>query len=87
VPLAGAWEGTFSQLYEKDVVDEDAFMGWKDDVANKTPGKQTAIMNTLRWFEWLSTADEPEEDDDEDDSSVEEALKDVVRPNNSTRLR
>lgn len=81
----GVWEAAFMKLYDKDIIEEDAFIAWKDDVSDKTPGKQTALLNTVRWFEWLTSADS--EDEDDENSSVEEALKDIVRPDNSRLLR
>jgi hypothetical protein len=73
------------KLYSDDIVPEEAFNAWKDENRASVPGKTTALINSVRFFEFLATAEE--EDDDEEDSEVEEALKDVVRPNNKASLR
>ena len=75
------------KLYEEDIVEEEAFWAWKDDSTHsQVPGKQRALVNSVRFFGWLQEA-VAEDDEDDEDSEVEEALKDVVRPNNASKLR
>ena len=75
------------KFYEEDIIEEEAFWAWKDDSSHShIPGKQRSLVNSVRFFNWLLEA-AAAEDDEEEDSEVEEALKDVVRPNNSAKLR
>ncbi|CAN0264293.1 unnamed protein product, partial [Phaeothamnion confervicola] len=59
----------FMWLYHGEVCEDEAYEAWKDDLADKTPGKTTAIVQTLKWFEWLETVEE-EDDDEEDDEDA-----------------
>ena len=75
-------EMIFRSLYNEDIIEEDAFIEWKDDVGNPTPGKMKAIIQvkllssslvhhwelfqTTEWLVWLEEAEE-EEDDEEDE--------------------
>lgn len=75
------------KLYEEDIIDEAHFWSWKDDSSHPgVPGKMKALVNSVRFFNWLVESAAGEEEDEED-SEVEEALKDVVRPNNAKQLR
>ena len=75
------------KLYEEDIVDEADFWAWKDDSSHPTvPGKMKALVNSVRFFNWLQESAAGDEEE-ETDSEVEEALKDVARPNNSKALR
>ncbi len=73
------------KLYEEEIIDEPAFWAWKDD-RRDTAGKSKALIDAVRFFTWLEEA-AADEDEGEEDSEVEEALKDIVRPNNSNKLR
>ena len=87
VRATGLLDGLFMKLYEEDIVEEEAFWAWKDDSTHSDiPGKQRALVNSVRFFNWLQESAAADEEDEED-SEVEEALRDVVRPNNSTKLR
>ena len=57
----------FFQLYDVDVVFEDAYSVWREDVDNETPGKQQALFQVQEFLNWLETAAE----DDVDDSDTE----------------
>lgn len=74
----------FECLYDNDIIMEDALRAWRDDIRNTTPGHDRALMQTEPWFEWLDNA---EEEDNDDEDNEEEELKDVFKPNNSSRLR
>ena len=73
------------KLYNDDVVQEEAFLNWKDENRITVAGKNNALFNSVRFFEFLENAEE--ESDEDEDSEVEEALKDIVRPNNKASLR
>jgi len=55
----------FVALYEADIVDESAFLNWKEDVNDTYPGKGKALFQVNQWLTWLEEA-ESEEEDDED---------------------
>ncbi|CAM9717121.1 unnamed protein product [Chrysoparadoxa australica] len=57
----------FMFLYHKDVCEEDAYLEWKDDVNDSVPGKTTAIIQTMFFFEWLEAEEEEEESDEEEE--------------------
>lgn len=52
----------FFQLYNVDVVFEDAYGVWREDVTNETPGKEQALFQVNEFLQWLDTAAEDEED-------------------------
>ena len=84
---AGLLDGLFMKMYEEDIIEEEAFWAWKDDSSHEhITGKQKALVNSVRFFNWLQEAAAADESEAED-SEVEEALKDIVRPNNSAKLR
>lgn len=57
----------FYKLYDEDVVFEDAFEFWREDVDNPTPGKMKALVQVNEFLHWLATAQEDGgEEDDED---------------------
>jgi hypothetical protein len=50
-------------LSAQELCEEEAYSEWKDDVKDTTPGKQTAIIQTLTFFAWLEQEDASEEED------------------------
>ncbi|KAK4538383.1 hypothetical protein CDCA_CDCA17G4408 [Cyanidium caldarium] len=57
--------GIFQALYDADVVSEEAFDRWREDVTDITPGKTKALFQVNAFLTWLREADE-EEDEQED---------------------
>lgn len=55
----------FVTLYELDVVDEHAFIAWKEDVNDSYPGKGKALFQVNQWLTWLEEAESEEEEEDE----------------------
>jgi len=55
--MQGLCTAAFRTLYEDDLVEEDAFFRWKDDLKDKSDGKQEAIMDTFQWLKWLEEAE------------------------------
>lgn len=76
------------QLYQNDVLGEEAFFAWRDDTIDRsTPGKEKALQQSSQFFDYLEQSDNEDEDDEEDeDNEVNAALKGVPKPNNSSRL-
>jgi MIF4G domain/eIF4-gamma/eIF5/eIF2-epsilon len=50
----------FQQLYDDDLVDEETFLLWKEDVGESTKiaGKSEAVLGSSAFFQWLATADD-----------------------------
>jgi translation initiation factor 4G len=61
----GMMERLFVDLYDQDVILEEAFKMWRDDTEDRTPGKQEALFQTHKWLEWLETAEEESDEDEE----------------------
>jgi len=57
----------FCDLYDNDVILEDVFKQWKEDLHDPTPGKDKAIIETTKWLTWLEEAEE--ESDEESPAS------------------
>lgn len=56
----------FVALYEADVVDEQVFLKWKEDVNDSYPGKGKALFQVNNWLTWLEEAESEDEDEEED---------------------
>lgn len=68
----GLIESVFMALYQNDILDEDAFIAYKYDLDDETPGKMKAIIQTTQWLTWLETAAEEDEGDDEEDYNLDD---------------
>jgi len=55
----------FYNLYETDVVFEDAYGVWREDVNDATPGKDKALFQVNEFLQWLDEAAEDEDDGDD----------------------
>ncbi|XP_075166704.1 N-acetyltransferase 1, partial [Haematobia irritans] len=53
----------FKYLYEAEVIDEETFIMWKEEISDKYPGKGAALFQVNNWLTWLQEA---ESEDDED---------------------
>jgi len=56
----------FVNCYELDILDEHAFLQWKEDVNDFYPGKGQALFQVNQWLTWLEEAESEEEDEDDD---------------------
>lgn len=54
----------FTALYELEIVEEDAFLKWKEDITDDYPGKGKALFQVNSWLTWLQEAESEEEDDE-----------------------
>lgn len=54
----------FMYLYDLEIVEEEAFIAWQEDINHDYPGKGKALFQVNQWLTWLH---ETEEDDDEDE--------------------
>uniref|UniRef100_A0A3B3Z130 Eukaryotic translation initiation factor 4 gamma 2 n=1 Tax=Poecilia mexicana TaxID=48701 RepID=A0A3B3Z130_9TELE len=55
----------FVNFYDMEIVEEEAFLSWKEDITEEYPGKGKALFQVNQWLTWLETAEE-EESEDED---------------------
>jgi len=61
------------QLYDADVVSEEAFIAWADEKEHAEEHDRAYLKKAAKFIEWLRTADEDEdEDEDEDDDDDED---------------
>ena len=60
----GLIKKVFYNLYETDIVFEDAYSVWREDVSDETPGKDRALFQVNEFLQWLAEAAEEEGDDD-----------------------
>lgn len=54
----------FIAFYDLELIEEDAYMKWKEDINDTFPGKGKALFQVNTWLQWLETADEEDEEDD-----------------------
>ncbi|XP_062278880.1 eukaryotic translation initiation factor 4 gamma 2a [Scomber scombrus] len=55
----------FVHFYDMEIIEEEAFLSWKEDVNQEYPGKGKALFQVNQWLTWLETAEE-EESEEED---------------------
>uniref|UniRef100_A0A7N8XJ00 Eukaryotic translation initiation factor 4 gamma 2 n=1 Tax=Mastacembelus armatus TaxID=205130 RepID=A0A7N8XJ00_9TELE len=55
----------FVNFYDMEIIEEEAFLSWKEDITQEHPGKGKALFQVNQWLTWLETAEE-EESEDED---------------------
>ncbi|XP_049777402.1 eukaryotic translation initiation factor 4 gamma 2-like [Schistocerca cancellata] len=53
----------FVNLYNLEVVEEEAFLKWKEDITDAYPGKGQALFQVNTWLMWLAEAESEEEDE------------------------
>lgn len=56
----------FVALYEADIIEENVFLKWKEDVNDAYPGKGKALFQVNQWLTWLEEAESEEEEEEED---------------------
>jgi len=54
----------FVYLYDLEIVEEEAFLAWKEDVNDEYPGKGKALFQVNQWLTWLQTTEEDEEEEE-----------------------
>lgn len=48
----------FNQMYDLEIIEEEAFLQWKDEINENYPNKGQALFHLQRWFNWLQEASE-----------------------------
>uniref|UniRef100_A0AAY4DMX5 Eukaryotic translation initiation factor 4 gamma 2 n=1 Tax=Denticeps clupeoides TaxID=299321 RepID=A0AAY4DMX5_9TELE len=56
----------FVNFYDMEIIEEEAFLAWKEDITQEFPGKGKALFQVNQWLTWLETAEEEESEDDGD---------------------
>ncbi|TNN42347.1 Eukaryotic translation initiation factor 4 gamma 2 [Liparis tanakae] len=56
----------FVHLYDMEIIEEEAFLAWKEDVTQEFPGKGKSLFQVNQWLTWLETAEEEESEDEAD---------------------
>lgn len=60
----------FNCLYDLEVIDDEVFLTWKEDINDDFPGKGQALFQVNTWLIWLE--EEEAEDSDEEDQEHED---------------
>lgn len=55
----------FNALYDQEIVDEEAFLKWKEDINDEFPGKGQALFQVNTWLTWLAETEETESEEDD----------------------
>ncbi|KAI4901653.1 hypothetical protein NFI96_012831 [Prochilodus magdalenae] len=56
----------FVNFYDMEIIEEDAFLAWKEDITQEFPGKGKALFQVNQWLTWLETAEEEESEEEGD---------------------
>jgi len=54
----------FMYLYDLEIIDDEVFLSWKEDINDETPGKGKALFQVNQWLTWLEQAESESEEDD-----------------------
>ncbi|CAD7081376.1 unnamed protein product [Hermetia illucens] len=52
----------FKNLYEGNVIEEEPFVRWKEEITDEYPGKGEALFQVNTWLTWLEQAESEDED-------------------------
>lgn len=55
-----------------EIVDEEVFFLWKEQVTEEYPGKGQALFQVNAWLTWLEEEAEEEDEEDEDEENEED---------------
>lgn len=56
----------FVNFYDMEIIEEEAFLAWKEDITQEFPGKGKSLFQVNQWLTWLETAEEEESEDEAD---------------------
>lgn len=65
-------------FYDYDVVEEEAFTQWREEINDDVPGKGDALVAINEYLNWMKSAVEESDDDEDIDAHLPK------RPNNDT---
>ncbi|XP_054153413.1 eukaryotic translation initiation factor 4 gamma 2-like [Oppia nitens] len=60
----------FLMLYDLEIVEEEVFIKWKEDINDEYNGKGNALFQVNQWLTWLEEAEEEDEDEDDDSEHI-----------------
>ncbi|KAA0715340.1 Eukaryotic translation initiation factor 4 gamma 2 [Triplophysa tibetana] len=56
----------FVNFYDMEIIEEESFLAWKEDVSQEFPGKGKALFQVNQWLTWLETAEDEESEEEAD---------------------
>ncbi|XP_053368677.1 eukaryotic translation initiation factor 4 gamma 2a [Clarias gariepinus] len=56
----------FVNFYDMEIIEEEAFLLWKEDITQEFPGKGKALFQVNQWLTWLETAEDEESEEEAD---------------------
>uniref|UniRef100_A0A2K5CCM5 Eukaryotic translation initiation factor 4 gamma 2 n=1 Tax=Aotus nancymaae TaxID=37293 RepID=A0A2K5CCM5_AOTNA len=56
----------FVHFYDMEIIEEEAFLAWKEDIIQEFLGKGKALFQVNQWLTWLETAEEEESEEEAD---------------------
>lgn len=56
----------FTALYDLEVIEEESFLRWKEDLSDAYPGKGNALFQVNSYLTWLETTETDEEEEGDD---------------------
>ncbi|XP_018410776.1 PREDICTED: eukaryotic translation initiation factor 4 gamma 2-like [Nanorana parkeri] len=56
----------YVHFYDMEIIEEEAFLAWKEDIIQEFPGKGKALFQVNQWLTWLETAEEEESEEEAD---------------------
>lgn len=78
----------FVYSYDLDIIEEDAYFKWKEDLNDDIPGKGKALFQVSKWLQWLEHAsEESDNNDDHDENSTDNGNAQEIRSNEKVRSR
>ncbi|XP_062317744.1 eukaryotic translation initiation factor 4 gamma 2b isoform X2 [Osmerus eperlanus] len=54
----------FVNFYDMEIIEEESFLAWKEDITQEFPGKGKALFQVNQWLTWLETAEEEESEEE-----------------------
>jgi translation initiation factor 4G len=57
----------FVLFYDLEIVEEESYLKWKEDISDDYPGKGKALFQVNQWLTWLEEAEEEDEGSEDDD--------------------
>lgn len=62
----------FNQMYDLEIIEEEAFLQWKDEINENYPNKGQALFYLQRWFNWLQEASEESSSSEKEDTNIDQ---------------
>ncbi|CAI9170840.1 unnamed protein product [Rangifer tarandus platyrhynchus] len=54
----------FVHFSDMEIIEEKAFLTWKENIIQEFPGKYRAVFQVNQWLSWLETAEEEESEEE-----------------------